>query len=107
MNKPKIALYTALHFFVACVFWFLAFIAVMGLGFKDEWSVFDYILSILSFSGAAILAFPVWVLSFLEPPFKSIYIMLPLQVAVSYFQVYLIFYLNSKLKNKNELSKNT
>jgi hypothetical protein len=103
MTFGKIASYTALHFALAVVFWFLAFGAT-GLGFKDDWSVWDYIYTSLSFGGAATLTFPLWLLTLLKLPEWVTYLFIPMQIVISFLQVKLFIYLHQLWRVRNKKS---
>lgn len=89
----KIVLYTAIHFFVACVTWFLLLGVALGLGFKEQWTAVDHVFAFVTQCFAYILTFPIWLLAEGARPAWPLYILLPLQVVVSFVQVNLVLVL--------------
>ena len=90
--NTKILIYTIAHLALAILFVFLA-LGASGYGFKDNWSILNYIYIYTSIIGAAILTFPLWVLSFLNAPTWLTYLAIPTQIVISYSQVKLFIYL--------------
>ncbi|RPA51220.1 hypothetical protein EGC79_08845 [Shewanella vesiculosa] len=62
MKIKQIAIATILHFITLVIFGFLSLGATMGLGFKDELTLFDEIYKFVSSNGMKILSGYAWVL---------------------------------------------
>ena len=62
MKIKHIAIATVLHFITLAIFWLLSLGATMGLGFKDELTLFDEIYKFVSLNGMKILSGFNWVL---------------------------------------------
>jgi len=62
MKIKQIAIATILHFITLVIFGFLSLGATMGLGFKDELTLFDEIYKFVSLNGMKILSGYAWVL---------------------------------------------
>lgn len=74
------------------------FIAGEGASIKEPLGKF----AAISITGAAILTFPVWLVTFLPLPDWLIYLLLPFQVSVSFLQVKLGHRLYSTFKTRNK-----
>ena len=98
----RITLYTTIHFIIAVVFWFLLAGVALGLGFKENWSTFDYLYSFVVRWGVNVLTFPVWWLTLQELPSWSGYLLIPLQIFVSFVQVNIILFLWSLYATRNK-----
>ena len=100
MPKTKLVKLVIFHSMLAGVFMLLA-LGATGLGFKDNLSAFDYFYMFFSVGGAAILTFPIWVVSFIpKVPEWVFYTLIPIQIAISYFQVKLAVYIYNRWFNK-------
>lgn len=62
MKIKHIAIVTVLHFITLAIFWLLSLGATMGLGFKDELTLFDEVYKFVSLNGMKILSGFNWVL---------------------------------------------
>ena len=90
----KITLYTGLHFIVAVVSSFLLFGVALGFGFNPEKLGFfelSFAFGVTALTG--ILTFPVWCFTIFELPTWLSYLVIPLQLIVSFVQVNIFLYL--------------
>ncbi|MBB1319928.1 hypothetical protein H5123_20105 [Shewanella sp. SR43-4] len=62
MKLKHIAIATVLHFLTLVIFGFLSLGATMGLGFKDELTLFDEIYKFISLNGMKVLSGYAWFL---------------------------------------------
>ena len=104
MDAYKLGMLTFVHFVAACAFWLAAFGAVMGMSTPAIWIV---LLSAM----ALLMTFPLNLLSFLsiagiEIPDLSLYLILALQLAVSFCQVKLIAWSVYRFKKENQPDSN-
>lgn len=101
----RIAIYITVHLVLAIAFWVLIAGAI-GLGFKDEWSSFDYIYYSISFVGVHIFALPTWLLLSIELPEWGHYLILPLQILYSFISVNVILFLIELYRSHNKTMQN-
>ena len=101
----RIALYTVVHLVLAVVFWLLV-AGATGLGFKDDWSAFDFIYYSLSILGIYIFALPAWLLMSAELPVWWNYIILPLQILYGFISVNVFLFLIELYRSHNKARQN-
>ena len=105
MKLRPIIKYTVVHYLVTLLLWFLSLGVVLGLGFKDNWTVSDHILSNIVVGGAKIMSFPIWQLYELKLPEWMGYFFYVFQVIVSFIQVNFIMFVITILKTRLMLAK--
>jgi len=101
----RIAIYTIAHLVLAIIFWLLVASAT-GLGFKDEWSTFDYVHYSISFFGVYAFALPTWLLLSTELPVWGNYLILPLQILYSFISVNVLIFLIELYRSHNKARQN-
>lgn len=101
MQNERIISYTIIHLIVVIVFWTLL-AGVIGLGFKDDWSMFDHAYALFASWGTWILSFPTWWLTMQDLPSWFIYLYIPIQVVSSFIQVSIFLYVCALFKKHNK-----
>jgi hypothetical protein len=101
----RITIYTTAHLILGVVFWILI-AGATGLGFKGEWSSFDYIFYSFSLVGVHIFALPTWLLLSIELPEWGNYLIIPLQILYSFISVNVILFLIELYQSHNKARQN-
>lgn len=98
MLLRPITIATALHFFAAALVWFCLFGVVLGLGFKDDWTTYDYIYAYAIRWLSYIVCFPaIWVAG------TSVgFLVIPVQLASSFVQANIVLAVWKHIAGRNK-----